>query len=921
MDGATFEPCSSPHAAWVVDEGGHRFEVRGVSATTTTELEPIVEDPAAFYEWTAVLGPDVTRPDTEITSGPLASTPDILATFEFRGSDNRTPPELLSFECSLDGEPFSGCSSPEELSDLTRGEHELLVRAVDEADNVDTTPARYEWSVEPAPVPTVLSGPSEISESTTATFEFTSDVPGSTFECWLDGPKGPCTSPVTYTGLAAGEHIFAVRATSPHGITSGIWAEYDFEIGDTTPPITTINSGPGVNTEDPRAEFAFTANEPGVTFMCGLDGGNLAPCSSPHVYPRLHPGPHRFEVQAIASPLLDPFGVPVEVDYDPVSTIYEWTIVDTVPPETTIDWGPREQTVSLNAVFGVSSDDPTAILECSLDGEPFSECDQPPAYTELERGPHTFAARATDVAGNADSTPAEFDWTITEPGAPNTLVGTNVAVTIPMPDGPSNGVVTFFEVSTAGFTLDRRARRRRAAARRLQHGRRALLRRHDDGRVLRAGDGLPRLRPRVVRHQRRPAARARRQRLDRHHDAQQPVHRPRLRRGRGLRRLRDRVRARRRRARRLDPRPGPTWSRNSGTATFEFWADLTNSLITCSIDGVPFAPCTSPVTYTHLEEGDHDFQVQAMGPFGFSTVTPSLYEWEVILPPDTTGPDTTITKGPGAITGNFISNFEFTGFDDQTHELELEFECSVDGGPFEGCSVPEEVEVLTPGEHTFRVRAVDETLNVDPTPATRTWTVVDVSAPDTSIELRPELRDRGDERDLHVHRRGGERHRGQRVRVRARQRGLRALQPAAHRRRPRRPARTCSRSAPSTRTATPTRRRTSTSGWSSAPPDTTPPDTTIVTHPPATSGPDVRFGFLANEPTDGFECSLDGGAFEGCESVHELTGLASGAHTLAVRAVDLVGNVDPTPAELRLERRSACPTRRSTRARRTRARA
>ncbi len=69
-------------------------------------------------------------------------------------------------------------------------------------------------------------------------------MPGSTFECWLDGPKGPCTSPVTYHGLSGGEHIFAVRATGPNGISSGEWADYEFRIADITPPLTTITAAP-----------------------------------------------------------------------------------------------------------------------------------------------------------------------------------------------------------------------------------------------------------------------------------------------------------------------------------------------------------------------------------------------------------------------------------------------------------------------------------------------------------------------------------------------------------------------------------------------------------------------------------------------------------------------------------------------------
>ena len=117
---------------------------------------------------------------------------------------------------------------------------------------------------------------------------------------------------------------------------------------------------------------------------------------------------------------------------------------------------------------------------------------------------------------------------------------------------------------------------------------------------------------------------------------------------------------------------------------------------------------------------------------------PTLFEWEVILPPDTTPPDTQITKGPGTFTSNYISLFEFSGTDDQTAPLEMEFECSLDGGPFESCENPEEIEAFTDGEHNLRVRAVDISGNVDPTPATRTWTIIDISAPDTTIDLGPE---------------------------------------------------------------------------------------------------------------------------------------------------------------------------------------
>src|SRR6185503_20355288 len=80
--------------------------------------------------------------------------------------------------------------------------------------------------------------------------------------------------------------------------------------------------------------------------------------------------------------------------------------------------------------------------------------------------------------------------------------------------------------------------------------------------------------------------------------------------------------------------------------------------------------------------------------------------------------------------------------------------------------------------------------------------------------------------------------------------------------------------------------------------DLTPPDTALATVPndpmPSTS---AEVGFTGDEPAS-FECQLDGEAFAPCVTPIALYGLAEGAHDFAVRAVDLAGNLDPTPARV-----------------------
>jgi hypothetical protein len=78
------------------------------------------------------------------------------------------------------------------------------------------------------------------------------------------------------------------------------------------------------------------------------------------------------------------------------------------------------------------------------------------------------------------------------------------------------------------------------------------------------------------------------------------------------------------------------------------------------------------------------------------------------------------------------------------------------------------------------------------------------------------------------------------------------------------------------------------------PGDAAPPETTIADATVAGSG--AHFSFSSNEAGSHFECRLDGGGFGACSSAAEYSGLADGSHTFSVRAIDVAGNVDPTPA-------------------------
>ncbi len=93
-------------------------------------------------------------------------------------------------------------------------------------------------------------------------------------------------------------------------------------------------------------------------------------------------------------------------------------------------------------------------------------------------------------------------------------------------------------------------------------------------------------------------------------------------------------------------------------------------------------------------------------------------------PPDTIPPETTITSGPEGVVATQTPTFGFA-----SSEAGSTFQCRVDSQAFVSCSSPHTVSPQNSGAHVFEVRAIDGSGNIDPTPATRAFTVEQPAQP------------------------------------------------------------------------------------------------------------------------------------------------------------------------------------------------
>jgi hypothetical protein len=334
-----FSPCTSPRVLGSLSDGSYSFLVRAIDAAGNADAT------SAVQSFTV----DTVAPETTITGGPSGLTGATSASFAFESEAG------AAFECRLDTPSGAGvygaCTSSRAYVTTVNGAYTFSVRASDAAGNVDPTPAVRSFTVDTvAPESTITSGPSETTNQTAPTFEFTSSEAESTFECRLDGPSTTtgtfvaCASPRTVGPLMPGEYTFSVRATDAAGNTDATPATRSFAVQPVTPE-TTITFGPSGATNDSSGSFGFSSS-PGSTFECKLDGpdtatATYAPCMSPKAYTFPSDGAYTFSVRAI-----DSLGVPdatpatrsFVVDTQEPTTPTGFEVADSTPTSITLLW-------------------------------------------------------------------------------------------------------------------------------------------------------------------------------------------------------------------------------------------------------------------------------------------------------------------------------------------------------------------------------------------------------------------------------------------------------------------------------------------------------------------------------------------------------------------------------------------------------
>jgi hypothetical protein len=317
---------------------------------------------------------------------------------------------VVADESSLRRKITAGCSTYLDSADDTSNSADDFAQVAPDPRNNAAVPSETR-----CPPDTALNTfPSNPTNQASAAFTYAAltDEPGVSFKCKLDSEAFAACPNVgkSYPGpLADGSHTFQVKAIGEGGEDptpkTFTW------VVDTKAPETTIDAGPPEPSGGFEAPFTYHSSEGSSGFKCQLDSEAPQVCSaSGKTYFLLADGSHTFRVWAT-----DNAG-----NQDPTPAERTFTVqgvlIDKTPPDTTIATSPANPSSSESASFTYASTEQGSTFQCSLNSSPFASC---PAsgvsYSRLRNGSYVFSVRATDPAGNVDSVPATYAWTVAAP--------------------------------------------------------------------------------------------------------------------------------------------------------------------------------------------------------------------------------------------------------------------------------------------------------------------------------------------------------------------------------------------------------------------------------------------------------------------------------------------------------------------------
>jgi large repetitive protein len=387
LDGSSAAQCTSPVSYTGLANGSHNFSVYAKSP------KGVVEDSPESYAWTV---------DSEPPSVTIANRDSLPAmtngnsiSFDFVSN------EAAAFQCQIDDQIPSTCSSPITYSSLGEGIHTFKVHGIDSVGNAGV-PATFQWTIDQTPpIASIVevSPAGSINNSNSKSFNFGSNE-SSRFECSVDnGPFAACESPVSFSGLAEGHHWFEVRAIDVAGNT-GLGASYAWGVDTIAPSISFATVIPASGVTNAKSVFAsFNLSEP-TSVICSWDGGTGTECPESFTATDISEGSHSLSVYAEDAAGNRSSNISVSWTMDHSAPILSFGVIS-----------PSGSAINSSALSAEVNSSSSATLNVTLNHMSVDQASSPIVLTGLTEGSYVLTVTATDEVGNV-SNPISHSFTV-----------------------------------------------------------------------------------------------------------------------------------------------------------------------------------------------------------------------------------------------------------------------------------------------------------------------------------------------------------------------------------------------------------------------------------------------------------------------------------------------------------------------------